>query len=130
MKKIILLALLMIGLIGCTSLSTTNENILDGKEYVLINNQEDVKITIGFAEDNFFGFSGINNYFGRYEVSGNNIKFLTVGSTLMAGPENLSKLERIYIKKLENTKTYKIEKNNLILITSDNESMKFKIQKN
>ena len=130
MKKFILLTLLMISLFGCTSLSTKNENILNGKEYVLINNQEDVKITIGFAEDNFFGFSGVNNYFGKYEVSGNNIKFLTVGSTLMAGPENLSKLERIYIKKLENTKAYKIEKSNLILITSDNESMKFKIQKN
>ena len=83
------------------------------------------EITISFDKNKVNGNSGVNNYFGSYEIKNNSIKIGPVGSTRMAGPENLMKIESEYLKLLQNSKTIKLVKNILTLTTSDGKVLKF-----
>ena len=125
MKKILLGLLLIFAFVGCSGLSAKPEKNLIGKEYVLSTSTEQVKITINFAEENFFGFSGVNNYFGKYIVSGDTIKLSHVGSTLMAGPKEAMEKEFEYTTFLSKVEKYKLEKDKLILISSEGEQLIF-----
>ena len=89
--------LLVFAFVGCSGLSTKTPETITGKEYVSSTSTDTVKITINFAEENFFGFSGVNNYFGKYTLSGDNMKLSHVGSTLMAGPREAMEKEFEYI---------------------------------
>lgn len=126
MKKILLGMLMIFAFVGCSGLSSKTSGSLIGKEYVLSTSTKEVKITINFAEENFFGFSGVNNYFGSYTVSGDNIKLSHVGSTLMAGPRDAMEKEFEYISSLDKVEKYKIEKENLILTTDSGQQLIFK----
>lgn len=126
MKKIFLALMLLFVFAGCSNISTNKTaETLVGKEYVLSTSTDNVKITISFAEENFFGFSGVNNYFGKYTVSGNNIKLSHVGSTLMAGPREAMEKEFEYTSALDKVETYKLDKNTLILTTSTGQQLIF-----
>ena len=126
MKKIFLALMLLFVFAGCSSISTNKTaETLVGKEYVLSTSTDNVKITISFAEENFFGFSGVNNYFGKYTVSGNNIKLSHVGSTLMAGPREAMEKEFEYTSALDKVETYELDKNTLILTTSTGQQLIF-----
>lgn len=126
MKKIFLALTLLFVFAGCTSISANKTaETLVGKEYVLSTSTNEVKITINFAEENFFGFSGVNNYFGKYTVSGDNIKLSHVGSTLMAGPREAMEKEFEYITALDKVEKYQISKNTLVLTTSTGEQLIF-----
>ena len=87
--------------------------------------EKEGEITISFAENKINGNSGINNYFGNCEIKNDSIKIGPVGSTKMAGPENLMKIESEYLKLLQNSKTIKLVKNILTLTTSDGKTLKF-----
>lgn len=125
MKKILLGLLLMFMFAGCSVLSTKPADKLMGKEYVLVNSSDEVKISLNFAEENFFGFSGVNNYFGKYKVEGNKLNISHIGSTLMAGPKQLMDMEYNYISKLDKVEKYKIEGKKLILTTNDGNNLVF-----
>lgn len=126
MKKILLGLLLIFAFVGCSGLSTKTPESITGKEYVLSTSTDTVKITINFAEENFFGFSGVNNYFGKYTLSGDNMKLSHVGSTLMAGPRETMEKEFEYISALAKVEKYKVEKDTLILTTSTGQELIFK----
>lgn len=83
------------------------------------------EITISFDKNKVNGNSGVNNYFGSYEIKNNSIKIGPVGSTRMAGPENLMKIEFEYLKLLQDSKTIEFNNNLLILTTSDGKVLKF-----
>ena len=83
------------------------------------------EITISFDKNKVNGNSGVNNYFGSYEIKNNSIKIGPVGSTRMAGPENLMKIEFEYLKLLQDSKTIKLNNNLLILTTNDGKVLKF-----
>lgn len=87
--------------------------------------EKEGEITISFAENKINGNSGINNYFGNCEIKNDSIKIGPVGSTKMAGPENLMKIEFEYLKLLQNSKTIEFNNNLLILTTSDGKVLKF-----
>ena len=87
--------------------------------------EKEGEITISFAENKINGNSGINNYFGNCEIKNDSIKIGPVGSTKMAGPENLMKIESEYLKLLQNSKTIKLVKNILTLTTGDGKTLKF-----
>ena len=87
--------------------------------------EKEGEITISFAENKINGNSGINNYFGNCEIKNDSIKIGPVGSTKMAGPENLMKIESEYLKLLQNSKTIKLVKNILTLTTNDGKTLKF-----
>lgn len=126
MKKILLGLLMIFALAGCSGLSSKTAESVVGKEYVLTTSTKEVKITINFAEENFFGFSGVNNYFGKYTVSGDSMKFSHVGSTLMAGPRDAMEKEFEYISALDKVEKYQLQKDTLILTTSSGQQLIFK----
>lgn len=126
MKKILLGLLLVFAFVGCSGLSTKTPETITGKEYVLSTSTDTVKITINFAEENFFGFSGVNNYFGKYTLSGDNMKLSHVGSTLMAGPREAMEKEFEYVSALEKVEKYQLQKDTLILTTSSGQQLIFK----
>jgi heat shock protein HslJ len=52
------------------------------------------KASVTFKEDGtFYGFSGVNRFFGNYKLAGDKISFDKMGSTRMAGPPAAMKFE-------------------------------------
>jgi len=67
----------------------------------VVSGQDVNTITLKFVDaGNFSGFGGVNSYFGSYTLVGNAISIGPVGSTKMAGPENLMALESEYFSLL------------------------------
>ncbi|NME35492.1 META domain-containing protein [Fusobacterium sp. FSA-380-WT-3A] len=129
MKKIFLGLLFLLSLMGCTnSMIGKNENLV-GKQYALVQQVEakDYQITLNFAENNFFGFAGVNNYFGKYEIQDKKITFGAIGRTMMAGPQEIMKVEDDFLSKIEKAVSYEISKEGLILTTDKGEKLIFKL---
>lgn len=125
MKKVLLSIILGLSLIGCSSLkSVPNKKVL-GKSYVLSSSSKDYKISLNFAEDNFFGYSGVNNYFGKYEVQGNNLKFDAIASTLMSGPTKAMNAEIDYLNSLGEVNSFYFSKEQLVLKTINGKKLLF-----
>ncbi|MGO2117327.1 MAG: META domain-containing protein [Fusobacterium sp.] len=125
MKKILLSIILGLSLIGCSSLRTVPNEKLLGKSYVLSQTSKDYKISINFAEENFFGYSGVNNYFGNYTVTGNNLKFGAIASTLMSGPTKAMNAEINYLKSLNEVNSFYFSKDQLVLKTTNGKKLLF-----
>ncbi len=83
--------------------------------YKMINAPENAEITIRFDNGQFSGLAAVNRYFGSYTDKDGKIKFSPAGSTMMAGPENLMKVEAQYLNNLEQIETYQLKGNDLIL---------------
>ncbi len=125
MKKIalgVLFTTLVLG--GCSTVEKTDNQLL-GKEFIMVKNNEKQNITIGFDENNYSGFSGVNNYFGKYTIDGNNIKFDKMGATMMAGPIPQMNAEREYFDKLVTVTNYEIKNKKLTLKTNNGESLEY-----
>jgi heat shock protein HslJ len=73
-------------------------------------------ITLVFNDaGNLSGFSGVNSYFGSYNLDGNIISLGPIGSTKMAGPQALMELETIYFNLLGSATGVSITSNSLSL---------------
>lgn len=130
MKKIFGLLLMVTMLFGgCSTLTKNNTTNLTGKEYVLVQETGIPNILIGFDGDNFYGFSGVNNYFGKYEKKGSKIKLDRMGATLMAGPDRLMEMEQNYFTQLEEVKSYQVNGDSLILTLDSGKQLVFKENK-
>ena len=92
---------------------------MDGKDVSKLISKNENNITLSFNENGINGNSGINNYFGDYEIVNNNIKIGPLGSTRMAGPENLMKVEREFLELLENSKKVKLSDQKTLILTTD-----------
>lgn len=119
MKKLLSL-FAVLGLFACTEKPVS----LDG-EYVMLNAPEDAEITIGFEGERFFGKAAVNNYFGSFTKTDKTIKFGPAGSTMMAGPEPLMKVESTYLQDLVKINGYNLQGKTLILSGPDNLSLTF-----
>lgn len=119
MKKLLSL-FAVLGLFACTEKPVS----LDG-EYVMLNAPEDAEITIGFEGERFFGKAAVNNYFGSFTNTDKTIKFGPAGSTMMAGPEPLMKVESTYLQDLSKIDGYILQGKTLILSGPDNLSLTF-----
>ena len=65
------------------------------------------EITLSFDEEGrIAGSAGVNSYFTSYEVSGNALTFGTIGTTMMAGPEDAMKQESTFLKLLSETTAF------------------------
>ena len=62
------------------------------------------------------GFSGCNNFFGGYECDGASLKFGPVGATRMACPDLEMSLETEVFKALDQTRAWKIQGKELLLL--------------
>ncbi len=129
MKKIFLGLMFLLVMVGCTKVGVSKTEMLSGKQYTLTQEAKNYQITLNFAEDNVFGFAGVNHYFGKYQIEGNKIIIGEVGSTKMAGPEDVMKIEDEFLTKLGRVSTYEVIEKGLILTTSKGEKLEFSLIK-
>lgn len=62
------------------------------------------------------GFSGCNNFFGKYTLSGAALKFGPLGSTRMACPDIQMNLETEFFKALDKTRAWRTDGEELLLL--------------
>ena len=103
---------------------------LPGTNWRLVNmNGKEVRnagITISFSGNKITGNSGVNNYFSDYIITAGNITIGTIGSTKMAGSDNLMKTERQYMELLQNAKKIElVNKTTLVLTTNKGKILTF-----
>ncbi len=144
MKKSVFLICLL-ALTACSSISgvsnldlseATNEKImlinksdLIDREFIIEEDSFNSKITIGFSKERVYGSSGINRYFGIYNLVDNKLVITTMGSTMMAGKESAMIEEVKYLTLLKDNKEIKLEGNNLILTSNEGIKIKFRDMK-
>lgn len=127
MKKIIVFVMLMLSFIGCTSFQKKDTLNLKGKEFQLVSLYPQTQITLGFEGDRFYGFSGVNRYFGEYKIGEDNrITLINPAGTKMAGPEELMRQEDSYIDHLVDAKSVELKDKVLTITTKDGKTLKFK----
>lgn len=108
-------------LAGCTV-----ANNIKGNTYTLVEPKYSTEITLGFdkIQDRYFG-KIVNNYFGRYTINNNKIKFGEPGITMMMGSIEDMNAESAYIKALENEQTAEIKGDKLILTNKEGKKLIF-----
>ena len=128
MKKIYyLILLILMWLYGCKTASpaqteTETDTILDaywmllsveGESPQAPNNTRTAYLRLQESENDVKGFSGCNNFFGKYELSGSNIKSSNLGSTRMMCPD--MEQETKFMQMLERVSSYSISERILTL---------------
>ena len=140
MKRLLFLFISVLLVFSCSSTSTTdnsknNISSLENTSWKLVDisgekippkpdNQRFGDFTLNIGTDSINGSSGINSFFGSYTVNNGKITTKGIAGTLMAGPEELMKLEGRYLHALNNIKSYKII-NNTLKIESDTDTLTF-----
>ena len=88
-------------------------------------------ITLVFTDTgNINGFSGVNTYFGSYNLDGNSISIGPLASTKMAGPEPLMTLENVYLNRLGSVTGVDLSADSLSLTDKDGNAVLVFGQKN
>lgn len=151
MKKILILGIAALALTACTDtkvpfLSSKSGNTnsssnasgtsvglfanlkeqLNGREFIIVTEGYNSKTSIGFKGDRVYGFSGINRYFGTYQVSGGKFIFSEFGLTRMAGSEKEMTQELKFLDILKNNKSVKLSGDTLTLISTEGIELIFK----
>ena len=115
MKYLFALISVFLSFSGCYAESFT------GQTYQLTN--APMPVTLAFdAEGNRYHGRALNNYFGTYDVNGQQIKFNLGGSTMMAGAPEEMQAARDYYTVLEKVMEYQLQQTQLVLITSDGQN--------
>ncbi len=84
----------------------------------------DLVLSIDTVEMKILGYDGCNNFHGNFELLDNSITFQSIGSTKMMCSN--MELPSSYMTALENTKTFKLENDNLFFYDiSGNEILRF-----
>ena len=148
MKKFLILGIAAVALTACTDTkipfmssksanSTSNSSSpvglftnlkeqLNGREFFIVTEGYNSKTSIGFKGDRVYGFSGINRYFGTYQVSGGKFIFSEFGLTRMAGSEKEMTKELKFLDILKNNKSVKLSGDTLTLISTEGIELIFK----
>ncbi|WAI01748.1 META domain-containing protein [Methanogenium organophilum] len=104
------------GLNGTHWLLTSYDTVTGGMNSVI----EGSEITLEFDEDGgIAGSAGVNRYFASYESDGDALSFGLIGSTMMAGPEDLMTQETDYLTLLNETVSFSGVGDELNLCDSD-----------
>ena len=145
MKKLLILGITAVALTACTEVnvpflsSTKTESSssssapvfaslkeqLNGREFVIVTEGYNKKTSIGFQGDRVYGFSGINRYFGNYQISGKFI-FSDFGLTQMAGSEEEMTKELQFLDLLRKNKSIKLSGDTLTLVSTEGIELVFK----
>lgn len=89
-----------------------------------VNALPDSETTATFQEGQVAGNAGCNNYFGTYELDGDNLTVTVGGSTMMAcEPEQLMTQERDFLAALDTAATYQIVDNQLQIADASGETV-------
>ena len=146
MKKFLILGIVAVALTACTdvkvpfmssakteSSSSSSTSVfaslkeqLNGREFVIVTEGFNKKASIGFQGDRVYGFSGINRYFGDYQVSGGKLVFGEFGLTRMGGSQEEMTKELQFLDLLKNNKSVKLSGGTLTLISNEGIELVFK----
>ena len=146
MKKFLILGIVAVALTACTdvkvpfmssakteSSSSSSTSVfaslkeqLNGREFVIVTEGFNKKVSIGFQGDRVYGFSGINRYFGDYQVSGGKLVFGEFGLTRMGGSQDEMTKELQFLDLLKNNKSVKLSGGTLTLISNEGIELVFK----
>ena len=146
MKKFLILGITAVALTACTDVnvpfmssakteSSTSSSTpvfaslkeqLNGREFVIVTEGFNKKASIGFQGDRVYGFSGINRYFGDYQVSGGKLVFGEFGLTRMGGSQDEMTKELQFLDLLKNNKSVKLSGGTLTLISNEGIELVFK----
>jgi len=146
MKKILILGIVAVALTACTdvkvpfmssakteSSSSSSTSVfaslkeqLNGREFFIVTDGYNKKASIGFQGDRVYGFSGINRYFGDYQVSGGKLVFGEFGLTRMGGSQDEMTKELQFLDLLKNNKSVKLSGGTLTLISNEGIELVFK----
>ena len=146
MKKFLILGITAVALTACTEVnvpflssakteSSTSSSApvfaslkeqLNGREFVIVTEGYNKKTSIGFQGDRVYGFSGINRYFGDYQVSGGKLVFGEFGLTRMGGSQDEMTKELQFLDLLKNNKSVKLSGGTLTLISNEGIELVFK----
>ena len=146
MKKFLILGIVAVALTACTdvkvpfmssakteSSSSSSTSVfaslkeqLNGREFFIVTDGYNKKASIGFQGDRVDGFSGINRYFGDYQVSGGKLVFGEFGLTRMGGSQDEMTKELQFLDLLKNNKSVKLSGGTLTLISNEGIELVFK----
>ena len=146
MKKFLILGITAVALTACTEVnvpflsSTKTESSssssapvfaslkeqLNGREFVIVTEGYNKKTSIGFQGDRVYGFSGINRYFGTYQISGGKFIFGEFGLTTLPGTQEAMTQELKFLDILKNNKSIKLSGDTLTLISTEGIELNFK----
>ena len=146
MKKFLILGIVAVALTACTdvkvpfmssakteSTSSSSTSVfaslkeqLNGREFVIVTGGYNNKVTIGFQGDRVYGFSGINRYFGDYQVSGGKLIFGEFGLTRMGGSQEEMTKELQFLDLLKNNRSVKLSGATLTLISNEGIELVFR----
>ncbi len=149
MKKFLILGIVTVALTACTdvkvpfmssakteSSSSSSTSVfaslkeqLNGREFFIVTDGYNKKASIGFQGDRVYGFSGINRYFGDYQVSGGKLVFGEFGLTRMGGSQDEMTKELQFLDLLKNNKSVKLSGGTLTLISNEGIELVFKDSK-
>ena len=148
MKKFLILGITAVALTACTdvkvpfmssakteSSSSTSSSTpvfaslkeqLNGREFIIVTDGYNKQVSIGFKGDRVYGFSGINRYFGNYQISGGKFVFDDFGLTQMAGSEEEMTKELQFLDLLRKNKSIKLSGDTLTLLSTEGIELVFK----
>ena len=146
MKKLLILGITAVALTACTEVnvpflsSTKTESSssssapvfaslkeqLNGREFMIVTDGYNKQVSIGFKGDRVYGFSGINRYFGNYQISGGKFVFDDFGLTQMAGSEEEMTKELQFLDLLRKNKSIKLSGDTLTLLSTEGIELVFK----
>ena len=147
MKKFLILGIVVVALTACTDIkvpfissaktesssSTSSTPVfaslkeqLNGREFTIVSEGYNKQVSIGFKGDRVYGFSGINRYFGNYQISGGKFVFDDFGLTQMAGSEEEMTKELQFLDLLRKNKSIKLSGDTLTLLSTEGIELVFK----
>ena len=146
MKKLLILGITAVALTACTEVnvpflsSTKTESSssssapvfaslkeqLNGREFVIVTEGYNKKTSIGFQGDRVYGFSGINRYFGNYQVSGGKLVFGEFGMSRQGASEEEMTKELQFLDLLKKNKSVKLSGGTLTLISTEGIELVFR----
>ena len=148
MRKLLILGIAALALTACTDtkvpfLSSKSGNTnssssastgifanlkeqLNGREFIIVTEGYNSKTSIGFKGDRVYGFSGINRYFGTYQISGGKFVFGEFGLTTLPGTQEAMTQELKFLDTLKKNKSIKLSGDTLTLTSTEGVELIFK----
>ena len=127
--KFLSIAFLLVLLSACGALPAASDS-MDGTSwelYAISKHRpiEDSNITIAFEDGQVSGSSGCNSYGGEYQISGKNIEFGMLISTLMACDEPIMEQESSFMQMLGDAHRFELVDGQLQIFWSNHEALTF-----
>ncbi|MET0561029.1 MAG: META domain-containing protein [Gaiellaceae bacterium] len=106
---------------GAVTLAYTEWTLveLDGEPVELDANELAPSLVLDLEEARVTGSSGVNRLAGQFALSGDELRFGTLATTRMAGPESAMRREAAFLAALDRVTSYALDGRTLTLLADD-----------